>query len=115
DWNEVLKPMNRWYDRLVEILRKPDYLERSAAIRQLDLDLKALVEKRRGAMALLALLGGPKAITQMTSDVLISLLLPEVNVFLATEGRAIQKMHSLEIAFALAAWRSEHDSYPDSL
>ena len=24
-------------------------------------------------------------------------------------------MRSLELAFALAAWRSEHDSYPDSL
>ena len=115
DWNEVLKPMNRWYDRLVEVGRKPDYLERSVAIRQLDQDLKALVEKRRGAMALLALLGGPKAITQMTTDVLISLLLPAVNQVLGAEGRAIQKMHSLQIAFALAAWRSEHDSYPESL
>lgn len=115
DWDEVLKPMNRWYDRLVTIAKKPDYLERSAEIRQLDQDLKALVKKRQGPMALLALLGGKAAITQMTTDVLISLLLPAVNQVLGAEGRAIQKMHSLEIAFALAAWRSEHDSYPESL
>ncbi|MFM9961641.1 MAG: hypothetical protein ACKV2Q_10485 [Planctomycetaceae bacterium] len=115
DWDEVLKPMNRWYDRIVEVAQKPEYAARSAAIRQLDQDLKVLVEKRRGPAAMLALLGGRPAITQMTTDVLISLLLPSVNQVLGAEGRAIQKMHSLEIAFALAAWRSEHDTYPDSL
>ena len=115
DWDNVLKPMNRWYDRLTEIARKPDYLERSAEILKLEVDLKDLVAKRRGAAALLALLGGRPAITQMTTDVLISLLLPAVNQVLRSEGRAIQKMHGLELAFALAVWRSEHDSYPDSL
>lgn len=114
-WDDALKSMNRWYDRLAEIARKPEYFERSSAVRQLDQDLKALVEKRRGPMALLALLGGPKAITQMTSDVLISLLLPAVNQVLAAEGRVIMRMQSLELAFALEAWRSEQDSYPESL
>lgn len=115
DWDEVLKPMNRWYDRIVTIAEKPDYLKRSAEMRQLDQDLKTLVAKRREPTALLALLGGRPAITRLTTDTLISLLLPAVTQVLGAEGRAIQKMHSIEIAFALAAWRSEHDSYPDSL
>jgi hypothetical protein len=49
------------------------------------------------------------------SDVLISLLLPAVTNVLAAEGRVTMRMQSLELAFALAAWRSEHDSYPESL
>ncbi|MBC7821891.1 MAG: hypothetical protein IAG10_33815 [Planctomycetaceae bacterium] len=115
DWDEILKSANKWYDRLAEVSRKPDYLERSADIKKFDQDLKEIVAKRRGPMALLALLGGKPAITQTMSDVLISLLLPAVTQVLAAEGRVTVRMQSLDLAFALAGWRSEHDSYPESL
>ena len=49
------------------------------------------------------------------SDVLISLLLPAVTNVLSAEGRVTVRMQSLDLVFALAAWRSEHDSYPESL
>lgn len=114
-WDDVLKPMNRLYDRLTNIAQKPDYQERSKAIRQLDEDLKALVKKRQGPMALLALIGGKPAVTEMMSDILISMLLPALNQVIRAEGGMIQKTHNLDLAFALAAWRSEHDSYPESL
>lgn len=115
DWDVLLKSANKWYDRISEVSRKPDYLERSAAIKKFEQDLKEVVAKSRGPGALLALLGGKPAITQTMSDVLISLLLPAVTNVLAAEGRVIMRMQSLELAFALAAWRSEHDSYPESL
>jgi hypothetical protein len=115
DWDQLLKSANKWYDRIAEVSRKPDYLERSAAIKKFDQDLKEVVAKSRGPGALLSLLGGKPAITQTMSDVLISLLLPAVTNVLAAEGRVTMRMQSLELAFALAAWRSEHDSYPESL
>ena len=115
DWNELLKSGNKWYDRLAEIAREQDFLERSAAIRKLDQELKVLVEKRREPMASLPLLGGKPAITQAMSDTLISHLHPAVGQVLCAEGRAIQRMHNLELAFTLAQWRNEHDSYPESL
>ena len=115
DWDVILKSANKWYDRLVEVSRKPDYVERSREMKKFEKDVKTLVEKRRGPFAALALLGGPQAVTQMTSDTLISLLLPAVNQAVGVEGRITQKFRNLEVAFALAAWRGEHESFPDSL
>lgn len=115
DWDVLLKSSNKWYDRIADVSRKPDYLERSVAIKKFDQDLKEVVAKSRGPGALLALLGGKPALTQTMSDVLISLLLPAVTQVLSAEGRVQMRMQSLELAFALAAWHSEHDSYPESL
>lgn len=115
DWDVVLKSANQWFDRLEEISRKPSYLERTAAMQTLEEEVKKLVEQRRGPMALLPLLGGKPAITQAMSETLISLLLPSVTQVYRAEGSAIQRMHNLELAFALTAWRNEHDSYPESL
>ena len=115
DWDELLKSANKWYDRLAQVSRKPDYLERRAEMKKFDEDLKELVAKRRGPLGLLALLGGKPAISQAMSDVLISLLLPAVTQVHIAEGKIIQRAQNLELAFAMAAWRSEHDSYPDSL
>ena len=115
DWDMILTSANKWYDRLVEVSRKPDYLERSREMKKFEKDVKTLVEKRRGTFAALALLGGSQAMTQLISDTLISLLLPAVNQAVGVEGRITQKFRNLEVAFALAAWRGEHESFPDSL
>ena len=115
DWDVVLKSANKWYDRLAATLRKPDYRERTAEVKQFNEDVKKLVEKSRAPQALQSLLGGKPAISQTMSDALIALLLPAVQQVGLAEGRAIQRMRNMEIAFALAAYRAERDSYPDSL
>ena len=115
DWDVVLKSANKWYDRLAATLRKPDYRERNAEVKQFNEDVKKLVEKSRGPQALLSLLGGKPAISQTMSDALIALLLPAVQQVGIAEGRAIQKMRNLELAFALESYRADHGSYPDSL
>ena len=115
DWDVALRSANKWYDRLVETARKPDYCVRSAEMKQFNDDIKKLVERNRGPMVLLSLLGGKAAISQAMSDVLISLLLPAVQQVVVAEGRCIQRMRNLEVAFAIAVWRAEHDAYPESL
>lgn len=115
DWDVALKSANKWYDRLATTLRKPDYRERIAELKQFNEELKKLVEKNRGPGALLTLLGGKPAVTQMMSDVLISLLLPAVQQVGKAEGRVIQNMRNLDVAFALEAFRADRGSYPDSL
>ncbi len=115
DWDEVLKSANKWYDRLAEISRMPDYRERTAAMKKFDEEVKKLAEQRRGPLALLPLLGGKPAITQAMSETLITLLLPSVTQVYVAEGRITQRMRNLELAFALTVWRIEHDSYPESL
>ncbi len=115
DWDVALKSANKWYDRLAATLRKPDYRERTAEVKQFNEDVKKLVEKSRGPQALLSLLGGKPAISQTMSDALIALLLPAVQQVGLAEGRVIQRMRNLELAFALAAYRADRDAYPDSL
>lgn len=115
EWDAALKSANKWYDRLAETARKPDYQVRATDLKQFNEDLKKMVAKTRGPMVLLSLLGGKPAITQAMSDVLISLLLPAVQQVVAAEGRIIQRMRNLELAFALEMYRAEMNAYPDSL
>ncbi len=115
DWDAALKSANKWYDRLAETARKPDYQVRATELKQFNEDLKKLVAKTRGPMVLLSLLGGKPAITQAMSDVLISLLLPALQQVVGAEGRVIQRMRNLELAFALEMYRAEMNAYPDSL
>jgi hypothetical protein len=115
DWDVVLKAGNKWYDRLAETARISDYQVRAAVLKQLNEDLKKLVEKSRGPMVLLSLHAGKPAITQTMSDLFISLFVPALQSAIASEGRTIQRMRNLELAFALEMWRVENNSYPDSL
>lgn len=115
DWDEILKFGNHWYDRLVAAAKLPTHRERNEAFAKLDEELRTLVQRRQGAGALLRLLGGKPALTQAVSETLVSMLLPGATQATVAEDRAKQRMQNLEVAFALSAWRSEHDSYPPSL
>lgn len=115
EWDEVLKTSNRWYDRMVTAVKLPTYREREVSLAKLDEEMQALAKKRQGPAALLQLLGGKSAITQAVAETLINLLLPAVRQAHRAEDRIIQRMQNLEVALALSAWRSEHDSYPKSL
>ena len=115
EWDEVLKTSNRWYDRMVTAVKLPTYREREASLAKLDEDIQALAKKRQGPTALLQLLGGSPAITQAVAETLITLLLPAVRQAHRAEDKIVQRMQNLDVALALSAWRSEHDSYPKSL
>ena len=115
DWDEVMRASNRWYDRMVVAAKLPTYREREEAFAKLDEDIQTLAQKRHGPAALLQLLAGKPAITQAIADTLITLLLPAVRQAHRAEDRITQRMQNLEVALALSAWRSEHDSYPKSL
>lgn len=115
DWDLTLKSANKRYDRFATALRKSDYRERTAEVKQINEEVKKLVEKNRGPAALLALLGGKPAVSQTMCDTMISMLLPAVQQVCVAEGRVIQRMRNLEVAFALKAYQADCGSYPDSL
>ena len=115
DWDEVLRSHNRWFDRLVIASRMRSAHARRAAMRELDQDLLKLSEMRKQKYAWLVVLGDQPTRTRYTADVMVSRFLPNVQHLVHYEDRIIQKTHNLEIALALAAWRSEHDSYPKTL
>lgn len=115
EWDDVLKYGNHWYDRLVTAAKRPTHRERAEAFANLEVELKALVQKRQGVGAWLPLLGGKPALTQAASETLVSMLLPGATQATVAEDRAKQRMQNLNVTLALSAWRSEHDSYPKSL
>ena len=115
DWDLTLKLVNKWYDRMATALRNPDYSERCAAVKQINDEVKKLVERIQGPRALLSLFGGKTAISQAMSDVLLSHMLPAVQAVSLAEGRVIQRMRNLEVAFALKAHQTDRGSYPDTL
>jgi hypothetical protein len=115
DWDEVLRSHNVWIDRLLTASRMRSANERRAALHQLNQDLLKLAEVRKQKYAWLVVLGDQPARTRFTADVMVSLFLPNVQHLFQYEGRLLQRNHNLKIALALAAWHSEHDSYPKTL
>lgn len=115
DWDLTLKSANKWYDRMATALRNPVYRDRRAEVKQINDDVKKLAERARQPTALLSLFGGKAKISQALSDVMISHMLPSVQAVCLAEGRVIQRMRNLEVAFALKAYQTDLGSYPDSL
>ena len=109
DWNETLRIGNHYFNRLVEILEKPDLdqqREDAAALRQ---ELKSLVES---AIGIRGAAGGAKrrAITESGSRLLAAIvaekLMSDIDKYLAFEARAMQRFARLEKTLALAANRT---------
>jgi hypothetical protein len=93
DWDKILKSGNRLYDRILVAARLSDHQKRIAALKELDEEIKRIKVRVRGVSRLSLLINRVVA-TQYLADLLPSLL---------------------EIAFALAAWRSEHTTNPENL
>ena len=51
----------------------------------------------------------------VVGNVMICLLLPAISIAQDAEDRSHQQVHNLQVAFALAAYRSDHDAYPEKL
>ena len=115
DWDEVLRNGNRRFDRLIVALRHPTYQEREAALRPWDDEFKTLNERRQQAAELYTTLKGKPALTALTSDVLTAVTFEAIRRCSLAETKCRQRSRNLEIALALSAWRSDHDSYPKSL
>ncbi len=115
DWDAVLCSCNRWFDRLVAVSHLKSANERRNAMRELNEDLLKLTQNRKQKYAWLVVLAEPSTRTQFTADLLVSRFLPNVQHLFRHEDRVIQKTRNLELAFALSAWRGDHDSYPKTL
>ncbi|HVS39895.1 MAG TPA: hypothetical protein VMS17_30335, partial [Gemmataceae bacterium] len=120
DWEPALRNGNQWYDRLAAASRLKDRAERRKEFDKIDEDLKAL-KKEAGESAnlakLLSLLNDPpeKTAGKAIGDVLICLLVPAVSKVQNAYDRDDQVQRNVQIAFALAAYRRDHGSYPAKL
>ncbi len=115
DWDEVLRSLNRWFDRLAVASRLPSFKERDAALIELRDDVLKFSKDRKQKYDWLVILADQSTRTRFTADLLASRYLPSVHHLARYDDRSIQRTRNLELALALSAWRGDHDSYPKSL
>lgn len=122
DWDIVLRVGNSWFDRLADSLRKPTRTERREALGKIIDDIrnvKKTVENARASGAKSyteSLLGKPRdVVSERIGEVLVCLFIPVyLNIFDA-EDSATMTFELTKLAFALAAYRADHNSYPPEL
>jgi hypothetical protein len=118
DWNIVMREGNRIYDRFDTSMKLESYQDRRKAMMKIEEELK-LVRNNVSAKGfiLAAVTEGStgKAIGKMMGNVLSALLLPALSAVDKAHNRSVQNRENLLLAFALADWKAQHDTYPKTL
>ena len=117
DWDYMLRIQNEWYDRVVDACHKPTRAERDKAIGIIEEDLREESERTHNwkTMVLSLLTNSRQARSRLVGQVFLSLLLPTNAAAMAAEDRATMQLELNGLAFALAAYRADHGSYPAKL
>jgi hypothetical protein len=117
DWDPGLLKFNRFYDRLVTILRVKDRQQRTKQLDKVAAEIKELDRSAKpgGALAKALRSKDPKVKGGAQGDVMICLQFPSIHKVYQGAERAEQNMANLRVAFALACYRAEHGRYPAKL
>ncbi|MCS6976040.1 MAG: hypothetical protein NZM31_03385 [Gemmatales bacterium] len=115
DWEPVFRNANEWYDRLAKALRENDRTTREKALQEIDAELARRRRDLSGPNIVFAWLSPRKNLGVAISETLMSLLTPAVLRVQKSHEKTEQTHRNLLIAFALAAYRSEHGQYPETL
>jgi hypothetical protein len=110
DWNKTLRIGNRYYDRLVNNLEKPDLAQRREDAMALRQEWKSLAESVIGIRGTDDTANG-RATTESKSKILAAIiaenLMSDIDKYLLLESRVKQRFANNETALALAANRKE--------
>jgi len=122
DWNEMLRQVNRWYDRTAKALATPRLAGRAEAVAQLS-DQARQVNARLHSKAYWAKVaffkvgGWPfrSALSKEVVDILLWMMWPTLSRVCELQDEATM-VHRIETtALALACFRAEHGHWPSSL
>src|SRR5579864_282297 len=120
NWEDLLRKGNRIYDQMAAAMRLKNRSARQEAFDKIDGFFASA--KKNGATNLddfLKLLSGElppdKLITEKLGNILIGLLAPAARKVQDSFDRSQQVQQNLLVAFALAAYRADHGSYPPKL
>ncbi len=122
DWNIVLRTGNSWFDRLADAMRKPTRAERREAVGKIIDDIRNVKQTVGNAKAsgvksyAESLLGKPRdVVSERIGEVLVCLFIPVYSNIFDAEDSATMQFELTKLAFALAAYRADHTSYPPKL
>jgi hypothetical protein len=115
NWDPALRNANSWFDRYVAALRiidRPTRLQEMTTITQ---DLKELKQQVDNTDFIDKTLVGSTGRGEMIGNTLITLMMPGFEKIQAAVDRCQQAQDNLHLAFALAAYKADHNGYPAKL
>ena len=115
NWNHVLRQGNQWYDRLTEVARKPTREKRIQAFNQIDNELRQIASTVTTPSTVVGGVFSRSRRSEMISSILISLFLPALSSASQAEDRGMAQQQLTTVAAALAVYRTQNGSYPESL
>jgi hypothetical protein len=116
DQNIPLRMINSWFDRMVATMRKPTRAERDRECKQMESDLMRDVNAAKSWSGMcLAFVSPREARSKTIGLILLSLLMPSGMSACDAEDRITMEREMTDVAFALAAYRADHGSYPKML
>jgi len=111
NWDHVLRTGNKWYDQIVAGYGKPTRAERKNAMSKVEEDIK-----KQADVGFMSVLSDPKQLyTREFAKVFSTKVLPLLRRMANTTDRGSMQFELHKLAFALAAYRADHGSYPAKL
>jgi hypothetical protein len=116
DWNIALRVANNWYDRMVDACRLRSTRQRLDALIQIDDDLRLLGGRVRDFSSIVGpmLIDPQRTASVRVGEAHVALMMPGSGVLIAQEEVQV-RFELVKLGFALAAYHTEHGSYPKTL
>lgn len=117
DWDEALRLANAWMDRITEALAIPDRRKRAVAAGSLYREISPPGGGLLGDVADAIRSGRSprKAMAERVVQELVPRLAPILPILPALEDRAEAQFRLAIVSLALAAYRADHGSFPETL
>ena len=116
DFNERLKVVNRWFDRIDRILEENDTKQRQSAWIQLNVDLEALQNKSGNGWNLISsAIGGRAAKGKHMGDIVVAQFFPALQQADWSLVSTTINHDVILTMIALAAYKADNKRYPETL
>lgn len=118
DWATVMQTMNKWYDRNAEVIGMKNRTVRMKAAEQVEKEMADLKKKFAEPDAVKKMLEGKDAkvvLGKALGEFLTVHLSPAYQKVMQAHDRAAQTDRTLQVAFALAAYKADNKKYPAKL
>lgn len=123
DWDEAFRSMNQTFDDVNIAARQTSFAERKQKVEQVvdNIHMSQIVTAITDSIpgettrAILASMSSRKNLGQAYADLIAALFFPPMTATLQVEERAKMQRELTLLAFALAAHRADHESYPQRL